>query len=257
MLEFNASAFLDLYWTLRQLDFRLSFKPAKTNIPESAISEFSELIAKVLEHCDDLELESPTDQADRLLNMLTSGATYPNIQQAFKELRQRIDDELKRRMFLRIPQEKTKYYKGKHLLTMEVEKSFPSTVNDIEEAGKCLALGRNTGCVFHLMRVMEVGLRALGASLNNPNLDPKRNPSWESILEKCDKELAKPRNERSPEWKTDGQFFSEATANLRTVKDAWRNPSLHVEKDYDPERAAEVFNSVKAFMRHLATKLHE
>jgi hypothetical protein len=204
-----------------------------------------------------LELESPDDQAGRLGDMLNSGSTYSEITQAFKEFRQRIDDELKRRVFMRVPREKVKFYNGKALLSQAVERAFPSIVNDVEEAGKCLSFGRNTACVFHLMRVMEIGLRTLGDSLNNPSLDPKRNPSWDSILQKCDKELAKPRNERSPEWMKDDQFFAEATANLRAVKDAWRNPSMHVEKDYDDEKALDVFNSVKAFMRHLAAKLHE
>ena len=104
---------------------------------------------------------------------------------------------------------------------------------------------------------MERGLQALGISLNDPNLDPKKNPNWERILEKCDKELQKHYADRCSEWRSDQQFFSNATANLRAVKDAWRNPSLHVERDYDEAQALEVFNVVKTFMRQLATNLQE
>jgi hypothetical protein len=106
------------------------------------------------------------------------------------------------------------------------------------------------------MRVVEVGLRALGHSLNDPSLDPKRNPTWEAILKKCDTELQKPRQQQSPEWAADSTFFANAAANLRAVKEAWRNPTLHVEISYDEERAVEVYSAVRAFMRHLATKLH-
>ena len=113
----------------------------------------------------------------------------------------------------------------------------------------------NTACVFHLMRVMEHGLRVLGKSLNEPSLDPSRNPSWEVILRKCDEQLKLPIKDRCTEWKTDDLFFSTATANLRSVKNAWRNPTLHIERSYDEETALEVFNATKAFMRHLATKL--
>lgn len=42
---------------------------------------------------------------------------------------------------------------------------------DIAEAGKCLALDRNTAAVFHLMRVAEVGLRALARKLRAINSD--------------------------------------------------------------------------------------
>jgi hypothetical protein len=129
------------------------------------------------------------------------------------------------------------------------------TLNDIEEAGKCLALNRNTACVFHLMRVMEVGLRALGASLHDPRIDPKRNPTWDAILKKGDEELLKPLAQRAAEWQTDEAFFSTAHASLRAVKDAWRNPTMHVERIYDDEAALEVWNAVRGFMRHLASKL--
>ena len=105
------------------------------------------------------------------------------------------------------------------------------------------------------MRVMEVGLRALGASLDDPGLDPKTNPTWERILARGDKELQKPLSERSPEWQKDEEFFSAAHANLRAVKDAWRNPTMHVERRYDPEEAEDVWSVVKAFMRHLSQKL--
>jgi hypothetical protein len=128
---------------------------------------------------------------------------------------------------------------------------------DIEEAGKCLACNRSTAAVFHLMRVMEVALRVLAKTLNDQRLDPKRNPSWDSILKKCREELEKDRRNRAPEWVTDEVFFSSVATTLMGVKDAWRNPTMHVEINYDEERALDVWNHVRAFMRHLATKLSE
>jgi len=139
----------------------------------------------------------------------------------------------------------------------QVAKNFPSVQDDIRSAGNCLALGEPTACVFHLMRVIERGLRALGAALNDPSLDPGKNPTWETILRKCDAELQKPYDKRSAEWRQNGQFFAEATANIRAVKDAWRKPSIHVESDYDYDKAVAVFRAVRSFMRHLATGLKE
>jgi hypothetical protein len=86
---------------------------------------------------------------------------------------------------------------------------------------------------------------------------PKRNPSWDSILHKCREELGKPLAQRSPEWTVDESFFSGATGALMAVKDAWRNPTMHVEIPYDDEKALAVWYCVRTFMRHLATKLHE
>lgn len=144
-----------------------------------------------------------------------------------------------------------------HLFGDTVTAAFPSAARDIDEAGKCLALRRGTACVFHLMRVMEVGLRELGRSLNEPNLDPKRNPTWDRILSKCDDELRKKLADRCPEWQTDEPFYSTAAGHLHAVKNAWRNRTIHVEQHYDEEAAEEIFYAVRGFTRHLATKLRE
>jgi hypothetical protein len=134
---------------------------------------------------------------------------------------------------------------------------FQSAAVDIEEAGKCLALSRATACVFHLMRVMEAGLRALAGSLKDPDLDPKRNPTWDAMLKKCRTELAKPVSQRVPEWVADEPFFSGAATRLMGVKDAWRNPTMHVEISYTEDQGLDVWNHVAAFMKHLATTLQE
>jgi hypothetical protein len=50
---------------------------------------------------------------------------------------------------------------------------------DIEEAGKCLAFDRGTATVMHLMRVLEVGLKALAKVLQIAYA-----PSWDSYIKK-------------------------------------------------------------------------
>ncbi len=163
---------------------------------------------------------------------------------------------LERPRFKVIESDKLEFFNNPRALFGEpIIERFPISGNDIEEAGKCYAAGRDTACVFHLMRVMEIGLRTLGASLKDARLDPKKNPSWDAILKKCEEELAKPIRDRAPEWRDDDTFYSTATANLRAVKDAWRNPTLHVEQNYNEETALEIWNSVRAFMRHLSGKL--
>jgi hypothetical protein len=175
------------------------------------------------------------------------------------EFHGRLGDEMASVMFLSLTLQEAKLYRDPRSEWAEILdlSRFPGAIRDVEDAGRCLALGRNTACVFHLMRIMELGLRSLGKALKDPSLDPRTNPAWEKILRKCDDELKKPLASRSPEWASDEQFFSEATAFLRAVKDAWRNPTMHIEKHYDATEAADIWRSVRAFMRHLATKLTE
>lgn len=192
-----------------------------------------------------------------LQNAAINGKPIPEFRLLLAHIRMSIQAELQGTCLLHVAFNRCEYYEAKELFGSEVATSFPSSIVNIEEAGKCFALERYTACVFHLMTVVEVGLRVLGASLHDATLDPKTNPNWQKILERCDKELAKSPKDRSPEWLANGQFYADATANLRAVKDAWRNPTLHIGIPYDEEKALDVFNSVKAFMRSLATKLHE
>jgi len=170
------------------------------------------------------------------------------------ELHHILVDEMKYRKFLCIEPDKSLFLNEKNLFGSEVSNAFPSAIVDIEEAGKCLAFERWTAAVFHLMRVMEVGLRVLGNTLK---LHESTNRNWETILKKCDEELKKPLANRSPIWRSDDQFFASATAMLRSVKDAWRNPTMHIEKVYTEEQVESIWNAIKGFMRHLATKIKE
>ena len=103
------------------------------------------------------------------------------------------------------------------------------------------------------MRVMELGLRELGKALNQEFNDP----NWDRILTQCENELKRRSNAKTPEWRTQEQFFYGAIAMLRSVKIAWRNPTMHVDRNYNQEQAEDIMNTVKGFMRQLATKLNE
>jgi hypothetical protein len=50
---------------------------------------------------------------------------------------------------------------------------FPAAIYEIDEAGKCLALGRSTAAVFHLMRAMEIGIKGVSRCIGVA--DPTKN----------------------------------------------------------------------------------
>lgn len=166
-----------------------------------------------------------------------------------------IEDEAETRIFFAVDSRSAELLDDRAPFGTDVQDSIPGAAYDVEEAAKCLALERNTACVFHLMRAMESGLRLLADSLGDPSLAPERNPTWERILKRGDQELQKGFKEQAAEWRKRPQFFSEAIADIRAVKSAWRNPTMHVDKKYDEQQAKEIFNSVRAFIRHLASGL--
>lgn len=132
----------------------------------------------------------------------------------------------------------------------QVEDAFPSVVFDISEASKCRALSRWTASVMHLMRVLEVGLGCLAKMID---LNPNEN--WNTLLNQIEAELRKVgKKTHSPE---EEQFAAEAAAHFRAIKNAWRNHAMHAREKYDEERAVAIYDNVRSFMRHLATRLSE
>jgi hypothetical protein len=167
-----------------------------------------------------------------------------------EDLSSRIKDALQQRYFLYVPPEFERYYAHPPLFGSEVESRFPAAIDDIDNAGKCLALGQGTACVMHLMRVIEVGLKALGAALKIPYA-----PSWESYLNQIQAKIGAKHKTKSIKWKRDEKFFRDVSGDLISIKQAWRNPSMHIDRRFAKEEAEEIFKAVKTFMLNLAKKL--
>lgn len=245
--------------SLQKGDFAYSLRnPANEQVDYRLRKGLESYLQPIRNDCASIGLRISVKCVADILTKLRGHLTNQELVSHIDHLDRTIKWELEDNLFMFIAPNKADFYKqDQPLFGNGVKSAFPSVNLDVEEAGKSYACGRNTACVFHLMRVMEVGLRIVGNSLADPSLDPSRNPTWENILQRCDKELAKPLSQRSPEWQSSPEFFSDAAANLRAVKNAWRNPTIHPANFYDDEKALEILNAVKGLMRHLATKLHE
>jgi hypothetical protein len=168
------------------------------------------------------------------------------------DLRRRLLDQAESVFCLSInAREREMYECSDQLFGASVESSFQSANEDIYEAHKCLALGRATACVMHLMRVVEAGLAALAACL----AVTKQN-DWGAYIRKIYGEL-QTRSKAGAARSFDKQFYAEAAITIDNMRRAWRNPTMHVDRSYSIERAAEIRDSVRSFMNHLTTKVSE
>jgi len=68
-----------------------------------------------------------------------------------REVGKSLESELRNRLFLYVSSRGAAVYQQPSAGWEELMNAFPSTAFDIDESSKCLALNRNTGCVFHLM----------------------------------------------------------------------------------------------------------
>jgi hypothetical protein len=170
------------------------------------------------------------------------------------------DKELKNRAFFYIPPERMKLWpkaKEPFALGRQVDVSFPSSTFDANNAATCLATTHGTAAVFHLMRVLEIGLAALGkefdVSLEHINWQPALDQ-----IEKKVREMSRDSKWRSrPDFKEMQEFYSQAASHFAILKDAWRNHTMHVRGKYTQEEAERIFDNVKDFMQKLSERLAE
>ena len=197
-------------------------------------------------------MPSVSAQAKRLEASLGGSAGPVEIKGLLKELRTRLFDELTERQFLYVPPDRVKFFNEPLLMGKEVNDRFPKAIDDIEDAGRCLALGQGTACVMHTMRVMECGLRALGNALGIPYA-----PSWEAYLRQISSRIDEKHKNKTSKWKKDQVFYRDLSGDLLTVKQAWRNPTMHVDRKYSVEEAEQIFTAAKHFMHRLANHFSE
>lgn len=130
----------------------------------------------------------------------------------------------------------------------EVREAFPILADDIDEAAKCLALGRYTASVFHLMRVMERSVHLLAKKMQ-VNVDV-RTSTWNDITSIMSNSLAKMPG-KTAYSKNRKAKYGEIIAHLTAVRIAWRNEVMHPKKSYNKKEAERVFYNVSGFLESL------
>ncbi|GJG89110.1 hypothetical protein tb265_42910 [Gemmatimonadetes bacterium T265] len=199
------------------------------------------------------------------------GSTVGEAAEALAGVRLAAVRDLSRFRLYHVPRSLAPLYEEPLVEWKSVVGKYPDTEPDIREAGRCLALGLPTACVFHLMRVAEFGLRAAAGAdgLRVRVVKTKGNPhdkqkirvtvphelaEWGDILGAIDGKLAQLRKRTRGKSAAARQiaFYSQVKAELHAFKDAWRNHVSHARDSYDVHQAQSVYTHVREFMARLA-----
>ena len=140
-----------------------------------------------------------------------------------------IKEDLQRLGVFQLTAEEVPYYLG-YFFESKLQTAFGDAQRDMVDAGKCFAVNQYTATVFHLMRVIEVGLREFA---KYSKVTVPTNASWGAWLKAC----------------RDAKADADVVARLHTIKDGWRNKSMHVGAHYGRDRAEELLMATRSFMR--------
>ncbi|MFZ1980558.1 MAG: hypothetical protein WAU61_04570, partial [Smithella sp.] len=185
MIQFSAKNFFRMATLLERLRYQsqeaTKRAPGYFSFDKNQKRILTELLQSIQKECLSLSLpnsfESINEFVDTLLVAKPDGITNiraTQMEDRFDEIRRTIHREMNLHLFMYIPAERAIYcesYRKKkggglanpsvYLFGDFVNAKFPSASFDIIEAGNCFATARYTACVFHLMRVLEIGLSTL------------------------------------------------------------------------------------------------
>lgn len=206
-------------------------------------------------HCERLGLEQSPYLIHHLLKE-NRDPTHEELHLLFKC----VEKELGKLMFLLMPDDRKVFYEKPDLLTDRAKDAFPLAHEELQRAANAYALGLNTACVFHSMRSLEHGLRALARTpeLNVTFARDIEIENWKTILQEIEAKVkAMGNTPASLTRERDLEFFAGATAQFWHFKDAWRNHVAHSRAVYEQPQALRVLNHVCEFLEHIHTRVKE
>lgn len=236
-------------------DYEIDF--GKLNV-EPFLANLHELGVFLLES----ELVTSKGYVDRIEALMKRPTFLSSFVTEYDKLHSTIHVEIGQKYFFRLSESEKALFqptKDRPIYGSEVRENFSSAADEIDEAAKCLALGRSTACVFHLMRAMEITLLAVRKCLALPESTEPRERNWGMILQSLRDEVKRRKKLQSSGWKNlaDQHFFPDLLGSMTAVKEAWRDPTMHVEKRYLPDEANEIFWTVRTLMQKIASRMNQ
>lgn len=180
------------------------------------------------------------------------GAPLGDIQTSLMLIAEGIRAELNTKSFVAVPPSKRHLFAdGKHFGDL-VADQFPGLAFNINEAGKCMALGRWTASTFHSILCLEGAIRALTRHLQIPDPTTGAARNWSAIGRSVNDEMQRrwpPRGGASdPNFKKIDRVFGA----LRALQNPYRNETMHLSASYSESEAAFHFEVVKGILREVA-----
>jgi hypothetical protein len=213
-----------------------------------------EFALKIVELSKEVNLPQTKQKAQYLHDLWvhpTGSGTYITALKDTEHLRYDFIKEISWLKFLQLDASRASFFVGDDPSAVPfgkaVSDAFPSANLDIREASNTYALERWPACVFHLMRVLEFGLRAMATKFGVAY----ETATWHTVIEQIEAAVRKIDPSFGADWRQQQKDYSEAATQFMFFKGAWRNHIMHVRDVYDQGRAASIWQHVEEFMKKL------
>jgi len=249
MLQVAASDFYIISSTLTQL---IGYG-GKLLTSRQGWSEYNEKMTLLLEHATRLKMKSTLNQIGYMKDYFDrDGQSASDLSAMLTELHKRVHEDLDALIFLVVPSDKTSFFDIDWLRNTTIFDAFPTLVfSEMQNAGRCYAFGQNEACMFHLMRVIDYGLRLVASSLTI-SYDAR---NWMGVGDAIQKDMEAKYSAKTSDWKQAEPFYAAILTDIQAISRGHRNPVIHeIEKKYDDKEAYYMLVVTEAFMSHLAKR---
>jgi len=149
------------------------------------------------------------------------------------------------------------YDPRKPLFGLEVDNKFPSIAYEIDQAGKCYACDLTTASVFHCIRSMEAGMRAMARCLAIPDPTKGKDRNWSNVGRSINTEMEKRWPASTGRMSGDGQIFDKLYGAISGMQNPYRNETMHLDAKYTAPEALHILELVKGLMQKIASRMDE
>jgi hypothetical protein len=210
-------------------------------------------LIKIWDVCNELGLGVSGDIISSRVDQSAGPANLPKTEREWNLIIDVVKSEIRNRLLVFIPQERAKYFEKE----VSWRSAFPEAAMDFQSAYKCYAAGEPTAAVFHAMRALEHGLRALVEDIGFALPKPIDTLQWANIIDQINAGIKRKREEKRGGENPKIEFWSSAAANFFLFKEAWRNKVSHARITYPESDGEKITNAVDDFMARLANQLGE
>jgi len=173
---------------------------------------------------------------------------YRDIATRLLSLWHTMHEEVKEKKFAFIPPDKEQFFEQEQLFGTNVYDKFEPARQDIKSAGNCLASDLDTAAVFHLMRVVECGMRILATHVRPRFKLSLEYCDWSGLIRPMSKKLIKIESRRRGPKKTQQfDFYSRCLSDCKAFIET-RNRVSHAREPFSNQEAKALFERVKNFM---------
>ena len=174
---------------------------------------------------------------------------FPHYPEFVSQIRSAYDQDTRGLIISISEPDKAKYATGVFVLA-DVTRSFPTSARELAEAGSCLAYERNTACVFHALRSLEMPLKVIAKSVRIKLADDAKGKNWYHLLTQIEAALNQLPKVRKDE-------VQHTLSYLSNVRGPLRNATMHLDKSYNADEAKDILDTICIFFKYIPKHLGE